>query len=391
MIDVSPLFSPLQLKTIRLANRFVVPSMQRSRCRDGVPSAQVAEYYRRRAEGGFALVFGESCAVDHPAASAKAGCLRMNRHTIEGWRDCVRGVRDAGSHMFIQLWHEGAMRVQPATGPDAGQPSLSPSGLRDGGSANGREASIEELQDITAAYVRSALMAREIGAAGIELHGGHGFLLDQFFWAKTNRRLDHYGGRQLIERARYPVELVRAIREAVGDEMIISFRFSQWKELDYNAQIFETPADLKGLLTLLQGAGVDMFNVSTRRFYQPEWSGSDLSLAGWTASFADVPVMTVGGVGVDNDVLECLVDGKEARNDVEGSLTELLRRFNGREFDLVAVGRASLGDPEWVNKVARGQYDAISPFVREQLMRDMAWDQPDAEVAWARKDASKAP
>jgi 2,4-dienoyl-CoA reductase-like NADH-dependent reductase (Old Yellow Enzyme family) len=379
------LFSPLRLKSIELRNRFIVPSMQRSRCRDGKPSTEVAAYYRQRAEGGFSLILGESCAVDHPSASQKAGCLRMNAETKMAWRDCVDGVVRAGSHMFIQLWHEGAVRDDQAPGPYAGYPTLSPSGLVVGGRQQGRSATIPELQDIKDAYVRSAAMAKEIGAAGVELHGGHGFLLDQFLWAETNLRGDHYGGEGIEHRLRFPAEVVAAVRREVGDDFLISFRFSQWKELNYHsARIVESSEELAVLLRALRTAGVDMFNVSTRRFYRPEWNGSDLGLAGWTKALTGAPVVTVGGVGLDNDVIECLIEGVPAVNNLAGSLAELLRRFERGEFDLVAVGRASIGDPQWVNKVAAGRFDDITVFNREALLAAMGWDSADAEVVWAK-------
>jgi 2,4-dienoyl-CoA reductase-like NADH-dependent reductase (Old Yellow Enzyme family) len=383
----APLLSPFRLKSITLRNRFMVPSMQRWKCRDGRPTPQVADYYRRLAEGGFALVNSESCAVDHPSASKREGSLRMKGSTKEAWRACVQGVTGAGGHMLIQLWHEGAMSeegsVASALSAFRDAPTLSPSGLVLANKSVGRAASLVELEEIKQAYVRSALMAQEIGAAGVELHAAHGFLLDQFLWAETNRRTDGYGGDELLNRLRFPQEIVVAIRAAAGKDFVISFRFSQWKELNYHtARILESPIELDTMLRVLREAGVDVFNVSTRRFYKPEWQGSDRSLASWTKALTDAAVITVGGVGVNNDVLESLVEGGQTQNDVIGSLRELIKRLNRGEFDLVAVGRASIADPDWVNKVIAQRYESIGVFDRNSLLTDMGWTADSGDVAW---------
>lgn len=372
------LFSPYRLKTIELRNRFVVPSMQRWRCRDGRPTSAVAAYYGARAAGGFAIVNSEAVAIDHPSACGKASALRLIPDTRDAWRTCVDAVTRQGAHMLMQLWHQGAMRVVdegdalPSVLREA--PTLSPSGLVLGERAAGRSATVRELADIRDAYVRSALIAQEIGAAGVEVHGGHGFLLDQFLWAATNLRVDEYGGADIAARARFPVEVVQAIRQAVGPDFIISFRFSQWKELDYSARIVASPGELERMLQVLLAAGVDMFNVSTRRFYKPEWPDSDMGLAGWTKRLSGAPVVAVGGVGVSNDVLEAMKGGAPTRNDVEASLRALVIRFRQGEFDLVAVGRASLADGDWVSKVADGRFDEIREFDRAALFADMGWD-----------------
>ena len=139
---------------------------------------------------------------------------------------------------------------------------------------------------IREAFVRGALAAKQIGAAGVEVHACHGYLLDQFLWAETNRRTDGYGGEDIRARVRFPAEIVQAIRQAVGEQFPISFRFSQWKEVNYNARITPTPRDLQTMLTILRAAGVDVFHASARYFWVAEWPNSDLGIAGWTKSIS---------------------------------------------------------------------------------------------------------
>ena len=372
-LDTSRLFTPFTVRNLVLRNRFVVPSMQRGVSDGGMPTADLAAYYRRRAEGGFALIMSESCAIDHPSAGGKQGCVRMASHTKEAWRHCVEGVVGAGGQMFIQLWHEGAMR-QEMNGADEAKPTLSPSGLVTGVKPNGKALTARDMDEIKESYVRGALMSQEVGAAGVELHAAHGFFLDQFLWAETNIRTDGYGGESIAQRVRFPAEVVSAIRQATGENFVISFRFSQWKETDYHtARIVNSPAELGVMLTKLRAAGVDIFHASTRRFHTPEWPNSQLGLAGWTKALTDAAVLTVGSVGGKDEVLESFkgIDTTDTPA-IVSSIAELIRRFDRQEFDLVAVGRASIGDPDWVNKVAVGRYQDIRRFSLKDLLTVLA-------------------
>jgi len=368
-----PLFSPLTIKNITLPNRFVMPGMQRHWCEGGRPLDRMADYYRRRVEGGVSLVIGESSAVDHPAATQQPTAAHAFGPALEGWKTCIDAVHGAGGHMFLQLWHEGAVRKENAGGLHPAARSVSPSGLVRAGVENGVAATADDLAAIKAAFVQGAVSARAIGADGIEIHACHGYLLDLFLWAQTNRRDDGYGGDDIAARVRFPAEIVAAIRAAVGPDFIVSFRFSQWKEVDFEAQIVETPDDLATMLRLLRQAGVDLFHVSTRRFNTAEWPGSPLGLAGWTKKLTDAPVITVGSVGLDTDLMTNLF-GEIASPTGAAGLGELRRRFENGEFDLVSVGRALIGDPGWVGKVRAGRFHELKPFRREDMTDGTEWE-----------------
>jgi 2,4-dienoyl-CoA reductase-like NADH-dependent reductase (Old Yellow Enzyme family) len=281
--------------------------------------------------------------------------------------------------MLIQLWHEGAIRKDGACGLLGESPALSPSGLIRPGKPNGRAASLRDLAELKEAYVRSALFAREAGADGIEIHAAHGYMLDQFLWSETNRRDDGYGGGGIRARVRFPAEIASAIRGVVGSDFILSFRFSQWKEVNYDAKVARTPEELRVLLDAMRAAGIDVFHASTRRFFTPEWEGSDLSFAGWCKSLTDAPVIAVGSVGLDVDVMDNFF-GKEAKPTGEQGLRELVRRFTNGEFDLISVGRSVIGDPQWVRKVQERRYSEIRPFTKDDLGQ-MDWDTSHIEDA----------
>jgi 2,4-dienoyl-CoA reductase-like NADH-dependent reductase (Old Yellow Enzyme family) len=214
-----------------------------------------------------------------------------------------------------------------------------------------------DIDDVIGAFAAGAAAAEARGFDGVEIHGAHGYLVDQFLWSHTNRRTDAYGG-DLASRVRFAAEIVAACREAVSPHFPISFRTSQWKMGHYRARLAETPEELEAVLTPLAEAGADVFHCSTRRYWLPEFEGSDLNLAGWAKKLTGRPTITVGSVGLDNEFFAAFQGADGGVTDIEA----LLERLERDEFDLVAVGRALLGDPEWAAKVLSGRDGELRPF-----------------------------
>lgn len=375
-IDLSPLFQPFRIRGLNLKNRFVMPGMQTRAAPGGEPTAETAEYFRQRVAGGTALIISGSAAVDHPSATWQKGAAQLNRSTIGGWRRCADAVGGAGGVFLAQIFHEGAIRKAGISGPCPEAPSLSPSGLYRSGGHNGRAATAAELEELRDAFAHSARIAVEAGAHGVELHCAHGYLLDQFLWADTNLRDDGYGGPLIADRVRFPAQIIAAVRDAIGPQAILSVRFSQWKEIDYDAKIVHNPDELRILVNAFEQAGADMLHVSTRRFFLPEWPGSELGLAGWVKSMTDLPVITVGSVGLNVDLMESFFGQEESRLVIENNLDRLLGRFLDREFDLVAVGRSNIADARWVEKIRAGRYADIRAFSKADLavLMEQDWD-----------------
>ncbi|MGB3485184.1 MAG: NADH:flavin oxidoreductase [Mycobacterium sp.] len=341
---IDDLFQPLTVRSLTVPNRFAMAPMTRQASPNGVPGPDVAEYYRRRAAGGVGLIITEGVRLPEPAAGYPATIPTLaGDDVLAGWARVIEAVHAEGGTIAAQLWHQGERR------DDAdGVLPVSPSGVDGSGAPRGRALGIDDLARVTELFADTAATAREVGFDAVELHGAHGYLLDEFFWEKTNRRTDKYGG-SLAARTRFPAEVVSAVRGAVGPDYPIIFRFSQWKATDYAATIADDPTQLQELLTPLVEAGVDALHPSTRRHYAPAFPDhdSELSLAGWTKKVSGVPVIAVGSVGLETQFRS----EQPGQVIAPASVDRVVEQFESGEFDIVAIGRALLADPAWVNRV----------------------------------------
>jgi len=351
---VAPLFRPFAVGGLRLPNRVVMAPMTRNFSPDGVPGPEVAAYYARRARGGVGLIVTEGTVVGHPAAAPTTTVPRFHgEDALAGWSRVVEAVHAEGGRIIPQLWHAGLERKGDDV-PDPHVPAAGPGTLSE-----------SDIAEVVAAFAQAAADARRLGFDGLELHGGHGYLIDQFLRPEINTRTDGYGG-DLGGRTRFPAELVAACRAAVGYDFPLFLRISQWTVGDFGARLAATPDELELMLGPLIEAGVDVIDCSTRRFWLPEFPGSDLSLAGWVKKLTGLPTVAVGSVGLDDsEFLSALIEGRGAAN---GSLERLVACMERDEFDLVAVGRLLLSDPEWVAKIRDGREGELRPFSAEALL-----------------------
>jgi 2,4-dienoyl-CoA reductase-like NADH-dependent reductase (Old Yellow Enzyme family) len=352
---LSDLFNPLTVRSMTVRNRFAMAPMTRSASPDGIPGANVADYYARRAAGGVGLIITEGVRLPDPAAGWPSSIPTLaGDDVLAGWHAVTNAVHAHDGAIAAQLWHQGAERSE-----QDGVVAVSPSGVDGTGEQKGRALRIDELADVAEVYAGAARNARDVGFDAVELHGAHGYLLDEFLWERTNLRSDRYGG-DLGGRTRFPAEVVAAVRAAVGPDFPIIFRFSQWKQSDYAASIADDPTQLQELLAPLVDAGVDMFHPSTRRHYQPAFPDADpvLSLGGWTKKVTGVPVIAVGSVGLQTEFTPGRAGGRIAPAPVD----RLLDQFVTGEFDVAAVGRALLADPTWVNRLRNDSLDGFNGF-----------------------------
>ena len=364
MSNVDLLFKPFEYGPLKVPNRIVMAPMTRSFSPGNVPGDDVVEYYRRRAAGGVGLIITEGTCVGHKAANGYANVpFIYGEKALAGWKKVVDAVHAEGGKIVPQLWHVGSVR-RPGMEPDPAVPGYGPSGMAAPGKKTGHEMTVDDIKEVIGAFAQAAKDAKAIGFDGIEIHGAHGYLLDQFLWEGTNQRSDQYGG-SLANRSRFTIELIKAVRVAVGPDFPIILRWSQWKQQDYTARLVETPEELEAFLLPLRDAGVDIFHCSTRRFWEPEFEGSDLNLAGWTKKLTGKPTITVGSVGLNTDFLP--TEGKKFSDAKPASLENLRQRLHADEFDLVAVGRVLITNPDWAKKVRENAVDEIKPYVAKAL------------------------
>jgi 2,4-dienoyl-CoA reductase-like NADH-dependent reductase (Old Yellow Enzyme family) len=376
--DLGGLFAPFDCAGLSLRNRVAMSPMTRCRSPGGLAGEDSEAYYTRRARGGVGLIFTEGVGVDHPAALGVGSMGEQNMPELHGgealarWRAIVEAVHAEGTPIVPQLWHQGPVRM-PGTGryPDA--PSSRPSGIWGpaGGVNNAipfyldqvrpeREAmSDADIAAVIDGFARSAANAAAVGFDGIALHGGHGYLIDSFLWSATNRRRDRWGG-DARGRALFGAEVVRAVRRA-APRLPLFFRISQWKLQDYEARLADTPAALEALLAPLVDAGVDVFDVSARRFDDPAFGDGGLSLAGWVKKLSGRTTIAVGSIGLDRELRRSLSEPVA----FEDNIARAARGVETGEFDMIALGRSLLADAAWVGKIEQRQ--SPDPFTIRAL------------------------
>ena len=355
------LFRPFSIGSLDLANRIVMAPMTRVFAPDGIPGESNALYYRKRAEGGVGLILSEGTVVDRPAARNEAGIPFFHgEEALAGWKGVVSAVHAAGGKMGPQLWHTGSTRGTQGWEPEA--PVESPSGLVGPNDPRGEAMGDEAIADTIAAFARAAADAQRLGFDTIEIHGAHGYLIDQFFWQGTNLRTDRYNGATIQERSRMAAEVVKATRAAVGPDFPVILRVSQWKQQDYKARLAATPAEMTDWLAPLVEAGANVLHCSQRRFWEPEFpelDGEDgLNFAGWAKKLTGAATISVGSVGLAGDFFGAF-GGKGSETQGLEKLTERMERD---EFDLIAVGRALISDADWARKIQSGEATGLKGF-----------------------------
>ena len=240
------LFTPFTFKGLKLPNRVVMAPMTRSHSPDGVATDDVAAYYRRRAEGQVGLIISEGTGPERPASLNDPHVPRFHgENELAAWKKVIDEVHAAGGLMAPQLWHVYAA-VHTASRPGLlSGPYDSPSGLSRPDKRFGEGMSDVDIADAIAAFARAAGDAKRLGFDAVELHGAHGYLIDQFFWEGTNVRDDLFGGPELPQRARFAVEILKAVRAEVGPAFPVIIRISQWKQQDFNVKLANTPREME--------------------------------------------------------------------------------------------------------------------------------------------------
>ena len=356
------LFEPYKLKNLNLRNRVVMAPMTRNQSPGGIPTNEVVAYYSRRAKAEVGLIITEGIEVSHEASSAYPNVPRLDtKEAREGWKRVVNGIKENGGSVIAQLWHCGGFR-KLGMQPNPEVPGHTASGLVKPGKKVAHEMTLEDIRQTINAYASDAKYCEEIGFDGVEIHGAHGYLIDNFFWEGTNIRDDSYGG-SIEKRSQFVSEIIQAVRSNISQEFIVGLRFSQWKQHDFEAKLADTTDDLKKVLLSPVESGLDYLHSSMRRFWESEFEGSQENLAYWTKKISNIPTIGVGSVGLDSDFIDMTAPSKPA------SIDKAIDDISKEKYDLLAVGRALLSDHEWVLKMKEGRLKDVIPYSKEALLK----------------------
>lgn len=336
------LFEPFQLKKVNLRNRIVMPPMaSRLALPDGIVSETLINYYEERAKGGVGLIIVEFSYIDDKASRAFPGQLGIyNEKLIPLLNELVERIKAHGSKIALQINHAGRSTSRTIIG----RKPLAPSALTVArGDEMTKELSIEEIEEIIEAYGEAARRTKAAGFDLVEIHGAHGYLICQFLSPLVNRRTDKYGSDRVI----FALEVVKRVREKVGEDFPIGFRISGDEYVDGGITLELSKYYAKRLAE----AGVDYIHVSggttvtVDKFISPMYypPGGLVYLAEEIKKVVSIPIITVGSIYDPLFAEKVLQEGKA---------------------DLVSMGRALIADPELPKKAAEGRMEDIRPCIR---------------------------
>ncbi|PHM30363.1 hypothetical protein [Xenorhabdus innexi] len=317
---MGPLFKSFDFGSLALRNRLVMARMGQERLFCDLPEKEIENQHT--INDGVGLVITEAIYINHPSAGEKLNLPRLESGSKLGISEMVKAVHDTNGVIFAQLFHQGADdegRINPSL-------AWSPSGFSAIKGAYGKAMTLDDIDTIIASFAEAAHFAQSVGFDGVEVHAAHGYLIDQFLWAHTNRREDMWGG-AIRNRAQFAAQIIAAIRRATSRTFPISFLFSQWKYGASNAAIATRPQDLELLLDPIAQAGTTLLHASDVHADQPAFRGSERSLAVWAKELTELPTISAGSIRLSSSGE--LIPASE--------LEALIRQLDNEEIDLVAV------------------------------------------------------
>lgn len=332
------LFSPFTIKGLKLDNRIVMPPMGVFLGDQGEATDQTLAYYQRRARGGAGLVMVEAAGVAPEGVVSPHQMRIYDDAHVKGLKRIAQVIKAEGIPAGIQIHHAG----RQVSSKVIGQPPYAPSNLRCTAiKGEVQPLDLQGIERIVGLFGDAAERALAAGFDLIEVHGAHGYLINQFLSAYSNNRQDDYGG-SVSNRARFAVEIVQEIRRRLGSKLPISFKISAQEFIPDGLTVEQSLEIVK----ILKEAGIDTVQVSAGCDATPEWISQPMLMergclvdSAWTIRQAvDIPVMCVGRI-----------NGPFLAN-------EILR---DEKADLVCMGRALLADPDLPVKARQKKYDEI--------------------------------
>jgi 2,4-dienoyl-CoA reductase-like NADH-dependent reductase (Old Yellow Enzyme family) len=367
------LFDAVRIGDVDLANRIALAPMTRvSATAEGLPTDQMAAYYRVFAEGEFALLITEGLYIDEQTSQGylfQPG-IATAAHA-RAWQRIVQGVHDSGSKYFAQLMHAGSQsQGNPRTTTTWGPSAIRPRGeqlamYRGSGPFRTPEAmTTDHIKQVRNAFVESARQARDAGFDGVEIHGANGYLVDEFLTDYMNTRTDRYGG-NAANRVRLAAEVCHDVVSAVGGDIAVGVRISQGKVSDNHHRWAGNEEDAATIFGALAEAGIDYIHTTEYRALAPAFTESGKSLAQLAKQYGRLPIIANGGLDDPRDAA-AIVDSGAA--------------------DVVALAKPALANRDWPHRVRTGQ--PLSPDLPPDLFGPIAnvkdWEVVGAETEVAR-------
>jgi 2,4-dienoyl-CoA reductase-like NADH-dependent reductase (Old Yellow Enzyme family) len=299
--DTSPVFTPFTIKDFHFKNRIGVAPMTRMSAGDtSIPRQDVLDFLVRRAKNGASLVYTEALVTDYESAQGYPGQSRItNQQQIDIWRKVTDQIRQHGAVSIMQLFHCGRMAydgVNPANRVIAPSP-LAPqqdNPLTGKKYPTPEEMSLFDIEHVINGFVESAKGAMAAGFDGIEIHGAHGYLINQFLSTYSNQRTDRYGG-SMENRFRLAAEILRHVKKVLPDDKLLFFRISNWGIADMDVSLFKDEKEWQSLLALINREEIDALSLSTYDFRGKAF-GTDQTMCRLTRSLTDVPLLICGKI-----------------------------------------------------------------------------------------------
>lgn len=331
------LFSPFHIKNYDLKNRIgVAPMTRMSSIKDSVPRQDVLDFLVTRAENGAAIIYTEAIVTDYESAQGYPGQARiLTQRQIDAWKPVVKAIQGKGAIAIMQMFHCGRMAWQEVN-PASRVIAPSPIPPKQNNPLTGKpypvpdEMTKFDINHVITGFVETAKGAVEAGFDGIEIHGAHGYLINNFLSSYSNQRTDEYGG-TVENRFRFSDEVIQAVHTVVPEDRLLTFRISNWGVADMDISLFKNKDEWQELIKLLSNAPIDAISVSTYR-YKDNAFGTDRNMAQLTREVTDLPVMICGQI--------------YDRTSAEDALTDA---------DIVLSAKSMLLNPNWVEEVRSGK------------------------------------
>jgi 2,4-dienoyl-CoA reductase-like NADH-dependent reductase (Old Yellow Enzyme family) len=331
------LFSPFTLKGFELKNRIgVAPMTRMSSPADSIPRQDVLDFLVRRAKNQAAIVYTEAIVTDYESAQGYPKQSRLfTQRQIEAWQPVVKAIQKEGAVAIMQMFHCGRM-AWPEINPANRVIAPSPIAPKQDNPLTGApypkpdEMSHFDIQHAILGFVETAKGAVEAGFDGIEIHGAHGYLINNFLSSYSNQRTDEYGG-TVEDRYRFAHEIIDAVRKVVPENRLLTFRISNWGVADMEVSLFESKSEWQQLIKLLSKEPIDAISVSTYD-YSANAFGTNQNMAQITREVTDLPIMICGKIF--------------DRASAEDAL---------KDADIVLSAKSILLNPNWVEDVRSGK------------------------------------